>query len=56
MSEKEKKTTNINWANLIYVKPSLKPYKKSNIKNNNWITVYKRRYVLWIWKKDRMVY
>ena len=35
MSEKEKKTTNINWANLIYVKPSLKPYKKVILKNNN---------------------
>ena len=34
MSEKEK-TTSINWANRIYVKPSLKPYIKSNIKNNN---------------------
>lgn len=32
MSEKEKKTTNINWVSHIYVKPSVKPYKKSNIK------------------------
>lgn len=34
MIEKEK-TTGINWGSHIYAKPSLKPYKKSNIKNNN---------------------